>query len=393
MAWLDNYREAKFRNAVFHVPSASNEGGRRAVVHEFPNRETPYVQDMGRKARRHSVEAYIVDEDYMTDRDALIIALEKPGKGKLVHPYLGTMDVVCLSYSFEEKSSEMGMVRFSIQFAEAGTLKFPTTTIDTVSDVAAKKITALDQIKAFLAKTYNIASVPHSVAKNTLTTIDNSLSVIEDAKKTVSAVADFKRDLENTVGRIIAVAYDVVELGQNIVELMSYGTTVGDDYPADADNARAQFNEMRNMWGFAAPDVLLDNNDPAEVYSTFFQQCAVINAMSLLSIMEFDSLDEAVTLRDEVFTVLEPLMINTTDDDLYLALYNLQTAVIQDIDTRGSTLARLGSYTLNVSLPAIVLSHTLYGSIDQEEDIIKRNRIPHPLFVPGSQPIEVLING
>lgn len=394
MAWLDNYRQAQFRNAYFVVPSVSNTGGRRGVVHEFPNQDKPYVQDMGRKARQHNVEAYIVDEDYMSARDALIQALEKRGKGKLVHPYLGTLDVICLTYSFEERSTEMGMVRFSIQFVEAGTLKFPTSVIDTTSAVAESKITALQSIMDWLVNSYSIKDVPHSVAQNALNTIDESLTVIEGAKKTVAAIADFKRDLENTVGRGIALAYDAVELGQNVMELMTYGTNVNDDFPADSDNAGSQFNEMRAMWDYEPPEVLIDpEEDPAAVYSMFFRLNALVNAMGLLSIMEFDSLDEAVALRDEVFAKMEPILLQLIDDDLYLSVYNLQTAVIQDIDERESTLARLGSYFLNVSLPALAVSHTLYGNIEQEDDIIKRNGVAHPLFLPGSQSIEVLIYG
>lgn len=393
MAWLDNYRQAQFRNAYFAVPSTSNTGGRRAVVHEFPNKDEPFVQDMGRKARRHNVEAYIVDEDYMDARDALIEALEKPGKGKLVHPYIGTLDVICLSYSFEEKQTEMGMVRFSMQFAEAGKLKFPTQIIDTVSAVAESKITALQSILDWLVNNYSIQDVPHSVAQNVLNTIDESLTVIDGAKKVVSSVADFKRDLENTVGRAIALAYDVQELGQNVTELMTYGTNTGDPYPVDNTNAGNQFKEMRDMWDFTPPEILMGEEDPAFFYSVYFQLNAAVNAMALLSYMEFDSLDEAVALRDEVFAKVEPLLLQTTDDALYTSIYNLQTAVIQDIDERESTLARLGSYWLNISLPALVVSHTLYGNINEESDLINRNRVAHPLFLPGSQDIEVLIYG
>lgn len=391
MSWLDNYREAKFRSAAFVVPSGENTGGRRSAVHEFPGRDVPYVQDMGRKARHHNIEAYIVDEDYQVGKNALIAALEAPGKGKLVHPYLGTLDVQCLTYSYSETVTEMGMVRFSIQFVEAGKLQNPNTVIDTTSDVASKKATALEKIKVALANSYSIARVPFSVSQNAIASIDKGLTVIEDAKKTVSAVSDFKRLLENTAGSLIALAYDAVELGQNFVELMTYGTNDDDTSPATADNAKRQIDEMRKMWDFQSVDILMDD-DPSVIFANFIQQSAVINALGLISYIEFDSLDAAIALRDEIFVKLETILLSITDDELYLSLYNLQTSVIQDIDNRGSTLARLGSHTLNISLPAVVVSHSLYGNIDQEFDILARNNIDHPLFVPGSQPLEVLIN-
>ena len=68
MAWIDNYRQASFRNISFYVPSHEAAGGRRTVVHEFPNSDIPYAQDMGGKAKRFRIEARIYGEDYIIGR-------------------------------------------------------------------------------------------------------------------------------------------------------------------------------------------------------------------------------------------------------------------------------------------------------------------------------------
>jgi prophage DNA circulation protein len=91
-----------------------------------------------------------------------------------------------------------------------------------------------------------------------------------------------------------------------------------------------------------------------------------------------------------VYIKLEELILNVIDDDLYFSLYDLQTAVTRDLNERAAELPRLAELTLNNSLPALVVSHDLYGNISQEQDIVDRNNVAHPSFVPGGIPIEVL---
>jgi len=44
-------------------------------------------------------------------------------------------------------------------------------------------------------------------------------------------------------------------------------------------------------------------------------------------------------------------------------------------------------------MPAIVLAYRLYGDAERADEIVARNRVRHPGFVPGGQPLEVLSNG
>src|SRR4030042_2990464 len=162
MAWSDNYRQAKFRNASFVVPSHDLSGGSRGAVHEFPKKDIPYVENMGKRVKQFSIEAFIIGDDYMIDRDALITELDK-GSGKLVHPYYGTIDVFCQNYTVRETDAENGLVRFTIQFVQSGVLSFPNTVIDTVKDVSVKKTAAISASKTAFTKVYRLLQVPFSV--------------------------------------------------------------------------------------------------------------------------------------------------------------------------------------------------------------------------------------
>ena len=61
-------------------------------------------------------------------------------------------------------------------------------------------------------------------------------------------------------------------------------------------------------------------------------------------------------------------------------------------------LGRRFGYTPGATLPAIVIAQIVYGDAIGEvaaraEQIVARNRIAHPAFVPGGEPLELLSVG
>ena len=71
MSWREELIQATFRGVAFFVQGHEGEVGRRVQVHEFPLREKPWAEDMGRKARTFTLDAYVLGSDYMQQRDAL----------------------------------------------------------------------------------------------------------------------------------------------------------------------------------------------------------------------------------------------------------------------------------------------------------------------------------
>jgi prophage DNA circulation protein len=119
--WRDNLRPASFRGVEFHVSAGSRSSGRRGIEFEYPKRDDPYFEDLGRIARRWSITGYVIGSDYQRQADALCSALEAIDPGTLVHPTMGTMRVVCQPYTRTEKKTEGGYAEFDMVFVEAGT--------------------------------------------------------------------------------------------------------------------------------------------------------------------------------------------------------------------------------------------------------------------------------
>jgi prophage DNA circulation protein len=118
MSWRDQMGPATFRGVPFFVDTAERSGGRRTVKHEYPNRDEPFIEDMGRRAGSYPVEGYVLGADYLAARNALIAALETEGPGELVHPYYGTLRVICSTFRVREAAGEGGVARLSIEFEQ-----------------------------------------------------------------------------------------------------------------------------------------------------------------------------------------------------------------------------------------------------------------------------------
>lgn len=393
MSWLDNYRQASYKNIDFYVPSHSLTGGKRAKVWEYPFKSAPYTQSMGNKAKRFDIEGYLIGDNYMSVRDELIAELEKDGSGKLVHPYYGTFEIVVLDWSFRENNRETRMVRFNLQCVQAGELSFPITKEDTVTSTALQKKTAYDRLIDAFAIAYDIASVPHSIASNTLLTVDKALDVLDAAKTTVSAVASFKQTIKDLKGRAIALTYDARELVENITDLVQFGTNLeGDEVLVTVETSEENFDNMRVIMDFTPETILKEDlYSPDNFFAWMFRLAGTISACTLLTIMEYDSYESSIEFRNIAINRLDDFLENIEDDDLYNELYSLRTKVIKDLEVRAQQLPRLSELILTQDTPAIVLSHSLYGTIANEDDILKRNDILDPAFIPAQVPLEVLV--
>lgn len=133
--WRNKLMPAHFAGRLFHVEVSSREGGRRIVTHEFPKKDLPYSEDMGRKATEFTVRGYIVQyirdtnvnlyrKDYTIARDELQTRLDQGGYGTLQLPMMNPLTVVCSRYRMTEEDKVGGYVVFDMTFVELGVPPF-----------------------------------------------------------------------------------------------------------------------------------------------------------------------------------------------------------------------------------------------------------------------------
>src|SRR6516165_9107956 len=162
-SWRDDWIRATYNNAPFHCEASSRESGRRIVEHEFPKKDLPYAEDMGRHAREFTVRAYCIayqrDDgdlftiDYTVPRDALMNALEQEGPGVLQLNTQPSQEVVVTRYRMTEEERFGGYCTFDITFLEYGLdpLLDPNSSVLTSTAVAQAAQALRDQVQRTLA--------------------------------------------------------------------------------------------------------------------------------------------------------------------------------------------------------------------------------------------------
>ncbi|GGC90289.1 hypothetical protein GCM10010994_55160 [Chelatococcus reniformis] len=90
------------------------------MLFEFPKRDDPSTEDMGRRAKRFGVTCYLLGGDYNDQADALEAAFNAEGPGLLVHPTMGELNCVCEASNRTERRGEGGMATFDCTFVETG---------------------------------------------------------------------------------------------------------------------------------------------------------------------------------------------------------------------------------------------------------------------------------
>ena len=115
-------KKASFRGIPFFIRDSGRSVGRRNVVHQYPLKDIPYIEDLGQDIDEFTINGYVVQnkdnqQDYIDERDLLIEALRKFGPGTLIHPYYGELQVNLLGKArIEESFSQGGIARFTMTF-------------------------------------------------------------------------------------------------------------------------------------------------------------------------------------------------------------------------------------------------------------------------------------
>lgn len=396
MAWADNLRAASFRGVPFKVESHDTSGGRRVVKHEFPLRDRPYVEDMGRRAKEFTIDAYVIGADYMRQRDALMRACDEAGPGELVHPYLGTLRVVCTGWSLRESKSDGRMARFALSFVESGEAEYPSDSFDPLaaSNAAADaaKTAAVDDF----ANTFSVEGLPDFAAEDAKALLAEAGSAINYLARAGNSLTSGQAGFGATVGGFLNSLDSLVTTPRGLAGQF-FGLIEG--AAALFDAPRDAVRMLSKMFGYGAairPVPLTTSTRRTQATNRtaivqLVRRAAIIEAARQAPAAEYETVEDAQSVRDSIADHLDAQIEDpSASDDVFTSLQGLRTAVVRAVPPENIALPRLVSVTPPTTTPALVLAYDLYEDATREAEIVTRNRVKHPGFVPGSQPLKVL---
>jgi len=116
--WQTTLWDASFKGVPFYVEQAAENGGRRLVVHEFPRRDDPFIEDLGSLPRTFEIVAYLASDDADSDASSLSETFDSSDSGLLVLPGKGPVQAYCKTFKREDKLDRLGYIAFQASFVQ-----------------------------------------------------------------------------------------------------------------------------------------------------------------------------------------------------------------------------------------------------------------------------------
>lgn len=404
-------RKASYDGVSFEVSSADVSFGRRTVTHEYPQRDTPYTEDLGRSKRTFTLNGFIVGDDYLTRTKNLISKIETSGgtAKKLVHPWLGSLQVYAVDTPKVSWDVHRRLSTFTVSFVEAGSLENPTSgkswgamlraEVDSWADSLADSLgLTWDQIEDFNDLVSDIATGQFQDILGCLSDCkftklfdlaDNVSDLVTTAASALSSGASgFTSSLLNALG--------VGGFTSSVINWRSAAKACGEvindkTVKADAASVSVWTSSSRDR---ASQKEQLATSVKDQVRAVMLVQMA--GAASMIgSAYDGDSSDDAatagqvrseeeiITLRNDILALLETEMIYQGTDptgqyehleNVYHYIYRYLTDEVMDSS---------GTVTVmpHEPEPTLVLAYEEQGDSSTTDDIIRRNRIRFPLFM------------
>ena len=408
----EQLQPASFRGVPFEVEASGITVGRRTVVHEYPQRDRPYVEDMGRATRNITLQCFVVGSDYLEQAQALMHELEEPGPGTLIHPWLGEMEVTITSVSELQFDQGLGVASVTITATEAGDLELPAVTADEDTEA----LEAADAVEKSAVDTF--------CEDFDLSTINDWIdSALEgsllDALNFVSA---------GDLGKLFDYAEGVANLADKAMALLSADPKIFATRLAGAlglsrwattvsawrgvakslknlcrhDKLKARTKAYAERKGEPMSDVTRQVMKSQAAIETLVRQLLIAQMVGVSTLVatskdvsspdgEEDtrtttrSYDEIVELRDELCQVLDDELLMEENDKMYQVLDEARTAIFDVLTHKADALQHVVIVKPDDVFPAVVLAYDYHDDAGRDLEIARRNSVEHEGFCPASE--------
>lgn len=393
MSWKEQLQPASFRGVSFHIDSVDTNFGRRNQVHEYPRRETPYSEDLGKKAREYSFRAYVLGDNYLIDLDRLMKAIEdKTSPGTLVHPSLGAKLVIPTRCSVSFSNREGGIEYFNLSFVEAGENRFPKDSKNSKAKVFERIGSFRDLLKDNLERVYQGSSQVEAVTGRSFSAANDFLDLMETSLQYSGPVQEvfssFKTGVAKLRSRLVSLVYSPGEMADEFIGLFETFNSAQVDPQVKLDSSLRLLDldalEDTPETTTVTEETALSND---RILRYFLRGLSLGQSAQAVVELSFPSKKEALETRDLLRDLMEEEELGLSDfgfSELANSLSSLRAELVQDIHERAVFLPNISTIELSEPLPALVLAYRLHDDSDEEQSLVERNRIANPLFAAGS---------
>lgn len=412
--WSGTLAPASYRGVPFFVQKDDLKGGRRLVVHEFPHADDPYVEDLGRKARHVRVTAYLVSDTADADAKRLAAALDAGGAATLSLP-MDRLEAHCNDWGRAFDKDRLGFIAFDLDFVREGAGAAPLSldSLVRVVEFAAGRFAGTDAVPGPLRQAFT--AVYQGLAVAGFVT-EAAAIIVRDFAATLDAVratVPLDPDAAPVVQQLIADLYDdapalvgtgatgslysargYAASGANtaapaIVDRVVDTVSALADAMTSADLARA-FVPLQTFGADLAPIMPSTPSRRTEAANraallTLTRVSALVQWVAAISAMTYSDRRSAIQARADVAEAIDHELQTLTGagtSALWSALTDLQGQATSALSRQVADLAPVLAVEAGTRMPSAWWAHRLYGTPERADELARRNRVKHPLFMP-----------
>ncbi|MFJ5378123.1 DNA circularization protein [Pectobacterium sp. CHL-2024] len=425
--WEDHLHQASFRGIPFAVVAANGSFGRRQAVHEYPYRDTAWIEDVGRSTRKMTLRGFLIQDsakynapDVIKQRESLIAACETFGSGTLIHPTLGelTVSIPEGGLKINESMNSGRVFEFSLTIIESGLKVFAITGnsaaatlvkdgfLKTVSTAA---LTFIAQVKGEMRSATQAIKTIKNVANFWVNMVNSTVSEVTNLGNTLRSTFGSERYGRYNRGNTDADNYQSLTnqvMAQGVVDRESILEKTNDvrnassiDGFADAVNAAVvailnssggledRVRALENLTTLSDSTLYATEADRNVSDSTVIFIIVLCTAAMVSAAVEYNpsSSDEATALQNRVCEKLDDALVNVgnrAEDDVYAQLLELRKSFIDSMRIKSGTLASVMQVTVPKTLPSLTLANRLYQDATRSDELIQETNPRHPAFMP-----------
>lgn len=401
-SWRQSLLPATFAGVPFWVESAKVPVGIKGVLHEYPQRDQAYFESLGHQARTHTLTGFVIGPDCFEQRDRLLQALAL-GAGELLHPWLGRMQVKVGECELSHDRKAGGVASFTLKFHPDAPLKFPTVHANTGQQLEKAADSLLDSAVA----RYRTVMAQVDKARINLLGLRSRLSgvynLINQQFKPLLAVVG---NLNGLVQSVVTAPFALGGLFSSYFAQLKEGLNGAGAYRGVLASATQQAE------GAAQLDSLVpangkDTSRAAQASADLLQDALLVQAALLIARMpvadavpvlgvvptlaqqvvqpvqrhDVPVVDDVLALRDQLEEVIWQASLKA-DAEHYQALSLLRQQLLAHLNAVAASGVRMLRLTPEQTLPALVLAYRRFADATRAGEIVQRNRILHPGFVP-----------
>lgn len=437
---LGDLQPASFRGVPFGVNGDEARFGRSLAEHEYPFKDSQWMEDLGRGTRRFVIQGFLITDslvygggDVQDQKEALIGAVETQGAGTLIHPSYGRLQV---------SVPEQGLIiynrldagtycEFAMLCLEAGEREFPSDSANQDEDA----LGAADDLDESAADDFfddaegplGFGAFVGSVAVQTVT---SWVDILDTVAGDVTGIFNMAASLIGPYGRFFNGALfgysGIMALPgviQTLESLVLSGTQTRAQIGADGDDliaaaASLDPSQPAPVAQRCVADLVAACTNPADgvrlltQLANFFpdypngpsvigqasasmqtatgamlRRAALAGLVRVAATYQPQSEADASQVRLAICDMLDAEAVragDTGDDASCTALARARGAVATILDDKGAQLPPMRQFTFAASMPALVLAQRLYQDPTRADQLVDEANPVNPLFMPKS---------